>query len=110
MEHVDGYVIETDDNCVECKACQKAEEECQRNIYRSRPLCLHVKDKGRMSALLASYRQDLQMRKKVRSEQLVREAEIRQNNGKKVEEEDLVVAPMLITARHQYNTSYISSL
>ncbi|KAI1158126.1 hypothetical protein F5B18DRAFT_111025 [Nemania serpens] len=50
------YVIQTSENCRECKASRLAEEECQRMIYRSRPLCLDIKGKERMSALLACYR------------------------------------------------------
>lgn len=49
-------VIQTGENCRECKSSRLAEEESQRAIYRSRPLCLDVKGKERMSALLIYYR------------------------------------------------------
>ncbi|KAJ8132187.1 hypothetical protein O1611_g1434 [Lasiodiplodia mahajangana] len=114
LNHVDDYVVEVGENCDECKASRKAEEECQRAIYRSRPLCLDVKGKDRMAALFAAYHYDLATRKKLRREHLARRAEFRQrfnDDEDEVEEEEpkqegVVIAPMFITIRHQYKTSY----
>ncbi|KAI1750375.1 hypothetical protein F4782DRAFT_509494 [Xylaria castorea] len=55
-KHLPNYIIHTGDNCAECKAARHAEETCQRMIYKSKPLNLDLKNKKRMSALLAAYR------------------------------------------------------
>lgn len=49
-------VIRTEDNCAECKASRVAEEECQRRIYRLRPLHLPIAEKSRMRVLTEAYR------------------------------------------------------
>ncbi|KAI1826905.1 hypothetical protein F4861DRAFT_495621 [Xylaria intraflava] len=51
-------VIQTNENCADCKAARSAEEECQRLLYRSRPLPLglHVQTKKRMATLFAAFR------------------------------------------------------
>ncbi|KAK5635930.1 hypothetical protein RRF57_011642 [Xylaria bambusicola] len=53
---LDYPVIHTGDNYAEYKACRAAEEECQRQIYCSRPLYLPILGKNRMRALAAAYR------------------------------------------------------
>ncbi|KAI3329768.1 hypothetical protein F4824DRAFT_481277 [Ustulina deusta] len=120
-KRLDYDVIHSGDNCAECKAARAAEEECQRLIYRTRPLNLRVQGKERMSALAAAYRQDLRARR-YRREQLARDIAasrdladgggLRQTGYRGAVDRDgassegVVIAPMLVTARHQRNAFY----
>ncbi|GAW27145.1 hypothetical protein SAMD00023353_7600050 [Rosellinia necatrix] len=53
---VDRDAIRAGQMCEECDRARQAEEQCQRMIYRLRPLNLPVMGKPRMSALFAAYR------------------------------------------------------
>ncbi|GAW22132.1 hypothetical protein ANO14919_116670 [Xylariales sp. No.14919] len=117
LVYLENYIVQTEDNCATCKASQAAEEECQRQARRSRPLNLHVKGRKRFNALASAYRDDLIARRH-RTAQLARNAEVykglvdtgRLRRGRYGDDahdsaEELAVAPMFITSRHQPNTS-----
>ncbi|KAI0859917.1 hypothetical protein F4860DRAFT_515409 [Xylaria cubensis] len=63
MQQLPNYIIHTGENCAECKAARHAEETCQRMIYKSKPLNLDLKNKKRMSALMAAYRRGMEIRR-----------------------------------------------
>ncbi|KAH8160693.1 hypothetical protein CIB48_g7560 [Xylaria polymorpha] len=109
LKQLPHYIIHTGENCAECKAAREAEEACQRNIYHSRPLNLDLKDKTRMRALLAAYRQDMRARKWYGFLLPGRAAVQRGAVGiRHHTEESFVVTPMLIMGRHQF-VSYVKT-
>ncbi|KAI1299869.1 hypothetical protein F5Y03DRAFT_397380 [Xylaria venustula] len=111
IKRLDHEVVHTGENCAECKASRAAEEECQRMIYRSRPLVLDVKGKDRMRALALAYRQDLSIRRNERQQLAKDIAAYRELNSEQdvpisFSGEDVVIPSMFIMLRHQRNTFY----
>ncbi|TRX91034.1 hypothetical protein FHL15_008016 [Xylaria flabelliformis] len=107
MQQLPNYIIHTGENCAECKAARHAEETCQRIIYKSKPLNLDLKNKKRMSALLAAYRRDMSTRRIGYRFQRSRKAVAQHGIDlchEKTEED--YVAPRFIMALHR-DVSYV---
>ncbi|KAI1486239.1 hypothetical protein F5X96DRAFT_689216 [Biscogniauxia mediterranea] len=109
--------VQTGQNCDQCKAARAAEEMCQQQIHRQKPMVLFDRrDRARVWA--ATYEADLAARKeaarqrkaKAEAEKKKRlaenpeakpEAQPPQGEQTKQDDEDYTPAPPFITMRHQ---------
>ncbi|CAJ2510587.1 Uu.00g062120.m01.CDS01 [Anthostomella pinea] len=106
----------TGETCEACTSARAAEEECQKTIYRQRPLNLDVKGRTRMQGLLSAFREDRDRRKQLSQEERATKDAAEdtgnkdkttvggqcEDDGGKVQE-GLVPPSPLITERHQYH-------